>query len=67
MNSLDDVKRLVASGYALKTLYDLMSDGVLSSGNVSKLEDVVNQLEIHEAEVRRLRQSSQHSSPSAGP
>jgi hypothetical protein len=57
LNSLESIKRLVESGYALQTLYDLMSENNLSSGSVTELEDVVNLLEIHECEVRRLRQS----------
>jgi hypothetical protein len=57
LNSLDSIKKLVESGYALQTLYDLMSEHNLSSGSVAELEDVVNRLEIHESEVRSLRQS----------
>lgn len=57
LNGVNDVKRLVESGYALQTLYKLMSQGDISSGNVAKLETVVNQLEIHENEVRRYRQT----------
>jgi hypothetical protein len=56
-NGLDEVKRLIKSGYALKTLYDLMAVDDLSPNNFSTLEDVVNQLEIHESEVREVRQS----------
>jgi len=57
LNKLDEVNRLVESGYALRTLYDMMSGDDLSRGDVSKLEDLVNQLEIHENDVRRLRQN----------
>ena len=57
LNSLDEVKRLVESGYALQALHDLMSEGTFSGDDASKLEDVVNRLEILESEVRRLRQS----------
>jgi hypothetical protein len=56
-NNLDELDDLLRSGYALRTLYDVVSEESLSVVNVSKLEDVVTQLEIHEAEVRRLRQS----------
>jgi hypothetical protein len=38
-------------------LYDLMSEDDLSKGNVSKLENLVSKLEMHENEVRRLRQT----------
>ena len=57
VNSLGEIKRLAESGYALQTLYDLMSEDDLSKGNVSKLENLVSKLEMHENEVRRLRQT----------
>ena len=57
LNSVDELNLIVQARYAMKTLYDLMSEDDLSTDNVSELEDVVNQLEMHENEVRRLRQS----------
>jgi len=56
LNSLNEVDKLLQAGNALQTLYDLIP-GESSVENVSKLEDIVGLLEIHEAEVRRLRQS----------
>lgn len=57
LNGLGEVKRLIESGYALQDLYDLMSVDDLSPSDFSKLEDLVSQLEMHESEVRRVRQT----------
>jgi hypothetical protein len=57
LNSLEEVKKLVESGYALQALYDLIVLNDLSPSNSSTMQNVVNQLEIHENEVRRLRQN----------
>jgi len=57
LNSLDEINELMILDYAVKTLSDVMSEMDVSTENVSELENVVNLLEMHEAEVRRLRQS----------
>ena len=56
MNSLEEINELVLVDYAVKTLFDVMSEMDVSTENVSEFENVVNLLEMHEAEVRRLRQ-----------
>jgi len=58
---MDDIKavveRLLGEGCPLKTLSDLLSGTVVSAKNISELENIVNLLEMHEEEIRRLRQS----------
>lgn len=57
MNSLDEVNKLIRAGYALNALYDSVSDEDSSIENYSELENIIGLLEIHENEVRRLRQN----------
>ena len=58
MNDINAVvERLLGEGCPLKTLSDLLSDMDVSAENISELEKVVNLLEMHEEEIRRLRQS----------
>lgn len=44
----------------MKTLSDLLSDllsgTAVSAENISELENIINVLEMHEEEIRRLRQ-----------
>jgi len=58
---MDDVKavveRLLGEGCPLKTLSDLLLGADVSAENISELENIVNLLEMHEEEIRRLRQS----------
>ena len=54
---LNELNNLMRSGYALRTLYGLESEGNPPIVNVSELEGIIGLLEIHEAEVRRLRQN----------
>jgi len=41
----------------VKTLSDLLSGMEVSAENISELENVIILLEMHEEEIRRLRQS----------
>jgi hypothetical protein len=58
---MDDIKavveRLLGEGCPLKTLSDLLLGTDVSAENISELENIVNLLEMHEEEIRRLRQS----------
>ena len=51
------VERLLGAGGPLKTLSDLLSDMDVSAENISELENIIDILEMHEEEIRRLRQS----------
>ena len=51
------VERLLGAGCPLNTLSELLSDMDVSAENISELENIVNVLEMHENEIRRLRQS----------
>ena len=51
------VERLLGAGCPLKTMSELLSDMDVSAENISELENIVNVLEMHENEIRRLRQS----------
>ncbi len=57
MSCLETVNKIVREGYALKTLSELMSEEDDKVRNISELENIVNLLEIHEAEVRMIRQN----------
>ena len=58
MNDINAVvERLLGSDCPVKTLSDLLSGMDVSAENVSELENIVNLLEMHEDEIRRLRQS----------
>ena len=54
---LDELDNLLRSGYALRTLYNAVSEENQTNLSVSRLEGVIALLEIHEAEVRRLRKN----------
>ncbi len=56
-SNLDEIDDLLRSGYALRTLYDVVSEENPTNLNDSKLEGVIGLLEVHEAEVRRIRQN----------
>ena len=56
-SSFTGLINLMRSGYALRTLYGLESEGNPPIVNVSELEGIIDLLEIHEAEVRNLRQT----------
>ncbi|MCJ7731841.1 hypothetical protein MUP51_05945 [Candidatus Bathyarchaeota archaeon] len=51
------VERLLSSDCPVRVLSELMSEIRVSAENRSELEDIENILEIHENEIRRLRQS----------
>jgi len=51
------VERLLGTDCTVKTLSDMLSGMDASAENISELEKVVNLLEMHEEEIRRLRQS----------
>ena len=56
-SNLTELNNLIRSGYALRTLYVLESEGNPPIVNISEFEGIIGLLEIHEAEVRRLRQN----------
>ena len=56
-SNLIELNNLIRSGYALRTLYHIESEENPPIVNISELEDIIGLLEIHEAEVRRLRQN----------
>ncbi|TFH17601.1 hypothetical protein E4H04_04700 [Candidatus Bathyarchaeota archaeon] len=51
------VERLLSSECPVKVLSELMSEIRVSAENRSELEDIENMLEIHENEIRSLRQN----------
>jgi hypothetical protein len=51
------VERLLGADCPVKMLSDLLSGMDVSAENASELENIVNLLEMHEDEIRRLRQS----------
>jgi hypothetical protein len=58
MNKFDAlVDRLLGAGCPVKLLSGLLSEMDVSAENVSELKNIVNLLEMHEGEIRRLRQS----------
>ena len=54
MNAM--VERLLSADCPVKLLSDLLSGLDVSAENVSELENIVTLLEMHEDEIRRLRQ-----------
>ena len=50
------VEHLLGEPCPLKTLSDLLSGTAVSAENISELENIINVLERHEEEIRRLRQ-----------
>ena len=58
MSDIDEqVQRLLGQDCPIKLLSALIEDQKVSGENHSDLEDLVSVLEIHENEIRRLRQS----------
>jgi hypothetical protein len=51
------VEHLLGEDCPVKTLSDLLSGMEVSAENISELENVIILLEMHEEEIRRLRQS----------
>ena len=51
------VEHLLSADCPVKTLSDMLSGMDVSAENISELDKVVNLLEMHEEEIRRLRQS----------
>ena len=58
MSNVDaQIKRLLSNDCPVKTLSTILSDLTVSAENCSEIEDLVSTLEIHENELRQLRQS----------
>lgn len=56
-NVKKQVEHLLSSKCPVTTLSELMSEINVSAENRAELEDIVSMLEIHENEIRTLRQS----------